>query len=171
MEAIAWNTSQGFSTALSTFTGQNYTARRYDRIRRAFRSTLAMTGVWGLLSTLLFVLFGDEVFALFVDEPAAYTLGGSFLRIDGYSMLLMMVEITIQGLFYGTGRTVPPAVISVTFNLLRIPLAILLASTPLGVHGIWWAVSLSSMAKGCAAFIWFMLLQKKILRQPVSQQI
>ncbi|MBO8440784.1 MAG: MATE family efflux transporter [bacterium] len=171
MEAIAWNTSQGFSTALSTFTGQNYTARRYDRIRRAFRSTLAMTGVWGLLTTLLFVLFGDEVFALFVDEPAAYTIGGSFLRIDGYSMLLMMVEITIQGLFYGTGRTVPPAVISVTFNLLRIPLAILLATTPLGVHGIWWAVSLSSMAKGCAAFIWFMLLQKKILRQPVNQQI
>ena len=32
VEAIAWNTSQGFSTALSTFTAQNYAARRRERI-------------------------------------------------------------------------------------------------------------------------------------------
>ena len=32
MEAIAWNTSQGFSTALSAFTAQNYAARKKEPV-------------------------------------------------------------------------------------------------------------------------------------------
>lgn len=162
IEAIAWNTSQGFSTALSAFTAQNFAARCRDRVVRAYRSTLLMTTVWGVMTLLLFVLFGNEVFSIFVSDPEAYTTGGEFLRIDGYSMPLMMVEITIQGLFYGTGRTVPPAIISITFNCMRVPLAIMLSATSLGLAGVWWAVSITSMLKGVAAFVWFTALQKRI---------
>lgn len=164
IEAIAWNTSQGFSTALSAFVAQNYAAGRKDRVRGAYHTTLKMTALFGVFCTLLFVFFGSEVFSLIVPEPAAYEAGGVFLRIDGYSMLFMMVEITMQGLFYGTGRTVPPAVISITFNALRIPGAIALSALGLGIAGVWWAISLSSMSKGVVSFIWFRVLQKKILQ-------
>ena len=98
-----------------------------------------------------------------MPEQAAYEAGGIFLRIDGYSMIFMMLEITTQGMFYGTGRTIPPAIISISCNTLRIPLAIGLAAAGLGITGVWWAISLSSMLKGVVAFIWFSILQKKIL--------
>ncbi len=163
IEALAWNTSQGFSTALSAFTAQNYAARQKERILTAYRTTLKTTSVIGLFCTFLFVFFGNELFSLIVPEQAAYEAGGLFLRIDGYSMLLMMFEITTQGMFYGTGRTVPPAIISISFNTLRIPLAILLGATGLGIAGVWWAISISSMLKGISAFTWFSILQKKIL--------
>ena len=163
IEAIAWNTSQGFSTALSAFVAQNYAAGRKERVRGAYHTTLKMTSVFGLFCTALFVFFGSEVFSLIVPERAAYLAGGVFLRIDGYSMLFMMLEITMQGLFYGTGRTVPPAVISITFNALRIPMAVLLSAAGLGIAGVWWAISISSMLKGVTAFAWFRILQKKIL--------
>lgn len=162
IEAIAWNTSQGFSTALSAFTAQNYAARRKERVLSAYHTTLKMTAFFGICCTLLFVFYGSEVFSIIVPEQAAYEAGGIFLRIDGYSMLFMMLEITMQGLFYGTGRTVPPAIISITFNTLRIPMAIGLTAWGLGVAGVWWAISLSSMLKGVVSFIWFRLLQKKI---------
>lgn len=162
VEAIAWNTSQGFSTALSAFTAQNYAARRRERIDQAYRTTLKMTSVFGLFCTLLFVFWGAEVFSIIVPEPAAYIAGGDFLRIDGYSMIFMMIEITMQGLFYGTGRTVPPAVISITFNTLRVPLAMGLGAAGLGVSGVWWAISISSTLKGIVSFIWFRILQKRI---------
>ena len=74
--------------------------------------------------------FGEEIFAVIVPEREAWTAGGIFLRIDGYSMMLMMLEITMQGLFYGTGRTIPPAVISITFNLARLPLSAALPPLP-----------------------------------------
>ena len=124
---------------------------------------LKMTALFGIFCTLLFVFFGSEVFSLIIPEKAAYEAGGVFLRIDGYSMLFMMLEITMQGLFYGTGRTLPPAIISITFNSLRIPMAIGLTALGLGVAGVWWAISISSMLKGIVAFVWFRILQKKIL--------
>lgn len=164
IEAIAWNTSQGFSSALSSFVAQNYAARKHDRVNAAYRSTLFMTSVLGILCTLLFVFLGDEVFSLIVPSQEAYQAGGVFLRIDGYSMWFMMLEITMQGLFYGTGRTIPPAIISITFNILRIPLAIVLAGTSLGIEGVWWAISITSSIKGIVAFIWFRTLRKKILK-------
>lgn len=163
IEAIAWNTSQGFSTALSAFVAQNYAAGRKERVIGAYYTTLKMTATFGVFCTLLFVFYGSEVFSVIIPEQAAYEAGGIFLRIDGYSMLFMMLEITMQGLFYGTGRTLPPAVISVTFNTLRIPIAIGLCSMGMGVNGVWWAISISSMLKGVAAFIWFRSLQKRML--------
>ena len=163
IEAIAWNTSQGFSTALSTFVAQNFAARKKERVLGAYHTTLKMTALFGIFCTLLFVFFGSEVFSLIIPEKAAYEAGGVFLRIDGYSMLFMMLEITMQGLFYGTGRTLPPAIISITFNSLRIPMAIGLTAMGLGITGVWWAISISSMLKGIVAFIWFRILQKKIL--------
>lgn len=162
IEAIAWNTSQGFSTALSAFTAQNYAARKRERVYSAYRTTMLMTSVFGLFCTLLFVFFGGELFSVIVPEKAAYEAGGLFLKIDGYSMIFMMIEITMQGLFYGTGRTVPPAIISITFNTLRLPLAIFLGYIGFGIAGVWWAISISSILKGIVSFIWFRILEKKI---------
>ncbi|MDR1936941.1 MAG: MATE family efflux transporter [Tannerellaceae bacterium] len=163
IEALAWNTSQGFSTALGAFTAQNYAAGKNERILGAYRATLAMTSLFGVFCTCLFLFYGGDIFSLLVPEREAYLSGGVFFRIEAYSMLFMMLEITMQGLFYGTGHTIPPAIISIGFNLVRIPLAILLSSTALGISGVWWALSLTSMAKGLTAFIWFRLSQKKYL--------
>ena len=167
IEAITWNTSQGFSTALSAFIAQNYAAGRTDRVIKSWHTTLLMTSVFGTLCTLLFVFFGNEVFALFVPEQAAYEAGGIFLRIDGYSQLFMMLEITTQGVFYGIGRTIPPAIISITCNYMRIPLAILFVRMGMGVEGIWWAVCVTTVAKGLILAGWFALIKRKVLSRPV----
>lgn len=163
IEAITWNTSQGFSTALSAFVAQNYAARQISRVLKAYRTTLWMTFVFGSFCTFLFICYGNEIFSIFVPEKEAFETGGVFLRIDGYSQLFMMLEITIQGVFYGMGRTMPPAVISVTCNYLRIPLALLFVSWGWGLPGIWWSISITSIMKGIICLIWFMAIKKKAL--------
>ncbi len=163
IEAITWNTSQGFSTALSAFVAQNYAAGQIARVMKAFRTTLWMTLVFGLVCTFLFIVYGNEIFAIFVPEKDAYEAGGLFLRIDGYSQLFMMVEIAVQGVFYGMGRTMAPAVISISCNYLRIPLALLFVSWGWGLAGIWWSVSLTSILKGIICLVWFMIIKKKAL--------
>lgn len=163
IEAITWNTSQGFATALSAFIAQNYAAGKMDRVLKAWHTTLWMTSIFGTLCTLLFVFFGNEIFSIFVPEQAAYEAGGVFLRIDGYSQLFMMLEITMQGVFYGIGRTVPPAIVSITCNYMRIPLAILFVRMGMGVEGIWWAVCVTTIAKGIILLTWFTIIKKKYL--------
>ena len=161
IEAITWNTSEGFSTALSAFTAQNYAAGRGDRVLKAYKRTLAMTALFGIFGTVLFVCYGQELFSVFVPEEAAYVSGGNFLRIDGYSQLFMMLEIATHGIFYGIGRTIPPAVISICGNYLRIPMALGLVALGFGVDGIWWAVSISSILKGIVLFIWLMAIRRQ----------
>ncbi len=68
IEAIAWNTSQGFSTALSTFVAQNFAAQKKERVLGAYHTTLKMTAMFGIFCTLLFVFFGSEVFSLMIPE-------------------------------------------------------------------------------------------------------
>lgn len=163
IEAITWNTSQGFSTALSTFIAQNYAAGQKQRVKQAWHTTLWMTGIFGTFCSILFIFYGSEVFSIFVPEAEAYRIGGDYLRIDGYSQLFMMMEITMQGVFYGLGRTIPPAIVSIGCNYMRIPLALFLVHLGMGVDAIWWAVCATTIAKGLILTFWFIIIKKKIL--------
>ena len=163
IEAITWNSAQGFSTALSAFVAQNYAARQIHRVMKALKSMFFITFVFGMICTCLFIFCGNDIFSIFVPEKEAYEAGGLFLRIDGYSQLFMMLEITVQGVFYGIGRTVPPAIISVVFNYLRIPLALFFVSLGWGLAGIWWCVCLTSILKGIIILVWFLTIKKKTL--------
>lgn len=76
----------------------------------------------------------------------------------------MMLEIATQGVFYGIGRTIPPAITSICGNYLRIPLAIGLTAIGMGISGVWWAVSISSILKGISLFVWLVVIRKKYLK-------
>ncbi|MDD3560929.1 MULTISPECIES: MATE family efflux transporter [Petrimonas] len=161
IEGVTWNTSQGFATALGSFVAQNFAAGRMDRARHAYRYTLMTMMALGLVVTASFMLFGSEIFAVFIPEKAAYLAGGDYLFIIGISQLFMMLEITTQGMFNGIGKTAPPAVVSIGFNTLRVPLAIFMASA-MGVNGVWWAISITSIIKGVCSALWFYLSQRKL---------
>ncbi len=154
IEGITWNTSQGFSTALGAFVAQNYAAGRMDRSWKAYRYTLMMMLSLGVMVTFAFVFFGKEIFGIFVPEEQARLAGGEYLAIVGLSQIFMMLELTTQGMFNGTGRTLPPAVISISFNIARIPLALWLAPH-IGIIGVWWAITISTIFKGIILPLWF----------------
>lgn len=162
IEAISWMTAAGFSTALAAFTGQNYGARNYERIRKGYRLTMSIAGSIGALAGALFFLFNKEIFSLFVTEPAAIEAGGEYLKILAISQLFMVTESVTAGAFNGTGNTTPPALVSIVFTGARIPLAYFLTTFPaLGLTGIWWSVTLSSIIKGTILPLWYLYFQRR----------
>jgi O-antigen/teichoic acid export membrane protein len=84
IEAITWNTSQGFSTALSAFVAQNYAARQISRVLKAYRTTLWMTFIFGSFCTFLFICYGNEIFSIFAFIFGAYEFNWS--RLNNYGM-------------------------------------------------------------------------------------
>lgn len=167
IEGITWNTSTGFSTALGSFTAQNYAAGKMQRAKRAFHYTLLLMGALGTVATVAFVFYGSEIFSIFVPERDAYLAGGAYLMILGFSQLFMMLEITTQGMFNGLGKTTPPAIISIVFNTIRIPLAMFLGAR-IGVTGVWWAISITSVFKGVISFTWYYVLQRRLKQSDKS---
>lgn len=165
IEAISWMTAAGFSTALAAFTGQNYGAGNYDRIRKGFRLTMGIAGSIGLFAGILFWLFSKEIFNLFVTEPDAIAAGGDYLKILALSQLFMVTESVTAGAFNGTGRTTPPALTGIIFTGARIPMAFWLTTFPtLGLTGIWWSITISSILKGSVLPLWFICFQRKMGR-------
>ena len=91
-------------------------------------------------------------------------MGVDYLVILGFSQLFMSVELTTAGAFSGFGRTLPPSVTSIIFTALRIPMALVLTGTALGLNGIWWSITISSIFKGVLLFIWFLFFLRRATR-------
>jgi putative MATE family efflux protein len=160
IEAVTWNTSQGFSTALSAFMAQNYAAKKIERGRKAYIYALRIMLCLGVVVSIVFILFGGAIFGLIVPHEDAIQAGAQYLLVMGLVQIFMMLELTTQGMFNGIGRTVEPAVISISFNILRIPLAYYLASQ-MGIVGVWWAIAISTVCKGVILPVWFFIIYNK----------
>ncbi|MBI9064539.1 MAG: MATE family efflux transporter [Marinilabiliaceae bacterium] len=159
IEAISWMTSTGFATALGSFTGQNYGAGNWERIRKGYFTTIGIGVFLGIIVTVAFVVFGEEIFSLFLHEEESLQLGIVYLKILAVSQVFMILEIITRGAFNGIGKTIPPSVVGIFFTGMRVPAGyILSAERLLGMLGIWWAISLSSVFKGIVLMTWYLLL-------------
>lgn len=161
IEAVSWMTAGGFQTAMSTFVGQNYGAKNWDRISKGYMVGLAIMTVIGIFTTGLLYFGARPIFSIFIREPESISYGVVYLKILALSQLFMCIELTTAGAFNGLGNTVPPSIIGIVFNALRIPGALILSATSLGLNGVWWAVSISSIFKGVILATWYMMLLKK----------
>ena len=157
IESISWHTADGFAAALNAFTAQNYGAGKTDRVKKGYRASLLTVGIWGLLVTAIFVFAPNTIARIFFHEPKAIAIAVSYLIIIGLSEAFLCVEITTIGAISGLGKTHLCSIISILFTSMRIPLAIVLGNTSLGLDGIWWALSSTTMIKGIiftGTFFW-----------------
>jgi putative MATE family efflux protein len=169
IEALSWMTAGGFSTALGIFTGQNFGAGKWDRIFKGFYATIAISGAIGILVTISFLVFGREIFTLFLREEEAIALGIRYLSILAISQFFMCAEITTGGVFNGLGKTIPPSLVGIVLTGLRIPLALYLSQPAMfGITGVWWSITLTSVFKGVILFGWFYFWMKKHPQYTVS---
>ena len=165
IESISWMTAEGFLTALSAFIGQNYGANKFDRIKEGYKKGMMIVGSIGIFATILLFFFAEPVFKMFIpNDPEALRLGVNYLRILSLSQFFMTIEVGTQGAFNGIGKTMPPAVVAIIFNGLRIPAALILSKTILGLDGVWWSISISSIFKGLLLSLWFISTLKKMER-------
>lgn len=163
IESISWMTAGGFQTAISTFVGQNYGAKKWDRIIKGYKTAVFIVGIIGVFATCLLIFGATPIFSFFIPEKSAIVYGVDYLKILGISQLFMCMEIATAGAFNGMGKTIPPAIIGIVFTGLRIPAA-LVVSKYLGLNGVWWCISVSSITKGIIAVSCFLIYLKIIKR-------
>ena len=129
-----------------------------------------LSSILGIFATGLLIFGGEWLFSLFINEPEVIKQGADYLRILGYSQVFMCLEITTTGAFFGVGKTLIPSVISTIFTGLRVPAALILASSlALGVDGVWWSISLSSVVKGILLVIAFYFMVLKSFKKLNSE--
>lgn len=155
IESISWMTAEGYAAALNSFVAQNHGAKNTDRIREGYRLSMIVMLSWGVFCSFVLIVFPQLIFQVFIQEAEVLPMGVDYLRILGVSQLFMCMEITTAGAFSGLGKTLPPSIVSITLTGARIPMAILLGRW-LGLNGVWWAITISSIGKGIVLLGWFL---------------
>ena len=129
--------------AMGTFAGQNFGAKRLDRVRIGLRQSARIAFGMALAITVLMFLFGRPLLALFVeDDPAVVdqvlVYAFRFLRVMASGLpclyLLFVYRSTLQGL----GDTFIPMISGVVELLMRILCALLLPAL-IGEWGVYFA--------------------------------
>lgn len=162
LESITWMTAEGFQGGITSFVGQNYGAKLYDRLKEIIRKSMAAILAIGAFGSLVLIIFRYPLFKVFIpDDPETLEYGAKYLYILGMSQLFSAIEIGAGGVFNGLGQTKIPAFISMIFNVLRIPMA--LALMPIFAYqGIWMAMTISSILKGLFSGIYLSKTYKEI---------
>lgn len=168
IESMSWLIAGGFSSALTSFVGQNYGRGRYDRIHRGARLALYTMLIWGVISTVVPLLLARQMFGLFLYGEEVLQEGVRFIRILSIGQLLICVEFWAQGMFRGFGKTLPPSIAVITGNTLRIPLAFFLSQTRLGISGLWWGIALGACMRGTLLLILYPLFARKLPQERID---
>ncbi len=161
IESLSWLVGGGFASAVTAFVGQNYGARKWDRIRQGYRISLVVLLLWEALVTVVLVWGGRFLFSLFLSEPEILDMGATYLRILAASQLFMALEGACSGVFRGIGQTLPPSLCSIASNLLR-PLLCWLFMHWMGLNGIWMGITVSASLRGTSMLIWYTLYERKL---------
>jgi len=168
IESISWMSAEGFANALSAFVAQNYGAQNIERVKKGTTSALKTCILWGIFTTFVLMVFPKVIFQIFITEKDVVPLGVDYLRILGVSQLFMCIEMTLAGTLNGLGKTYISSCVSTILTAARIPMVIVLSATILGLNGIWWSISISSICKGIVMTLCFLYVMKKLKKLKID---
>ena len=160
IESITYVTIGGLQGAISAFIGQNFGNNNMERVDRSYRTAIRLVTLFGIIVTVIFLLFSETFFSVFIAEPAVIEQGVIYMQAIAFSQVFMSIEILTVGAFHGIGQTTVPSIVSTVFTILRIPMALILSKF-MGISGVWWSISLSSVLKGLILTVWFFIILKK----------
>ncbi len=152
IESITYMVIGGLNGAVSSFIGQNFGARRYDRINEGYRSALKIGVIYTSIVAIIFILCPSPLVKMFIRSEETIIMASKYIQIIGFSQIFTAIEMVSNGLFTGLGMPKIPAIISITFTVLRIPMALFFIKY-MNVNGIWLSITLSSILKGITSYL------------------
>jgi len=160
IESIFLVCIMGLSSIMGPFVGQNWGAKKYDRVYQALNIGIRFVTLWGLASTLALWFLAAPIAGLFSDDPAVISSATHYLRIVPISYLFLGIIMLCSSTANGIGLPAPSLIMSfLRLIVFYIPLAIIL-ETIFNLSGIYLATTIANLLVGIGAFRWYKHLKK-----------
>ena len=98
--------------------GHRIGAGEYKQARQLARSALSLNFWFGLILSILMLVFGDYLLTLFDVSDQVFTYASLFLRIVGLSLFLESLSLVLGAILRSHGRTKEPMYVSLLMNLI-----------------------------------------------------
>ena len=142
--------------AVAPVAGQNFGARKGERVRQTFRDAALLAAAVMLAALVLCQLVPAQMIRVFSDDPAVVGVGEEYLRIAAWSFVASGIVFVASSTFQALGNTLPALATSfLRLVLVAVP-SILVARLPgFQLHWIWY-ISVASIVAQMAASLWLL---------------
>ncbi|MDB4887032.1 MAG: efflux family protein [Gemmatimonadetes bacterium] len=143
--------------------GQNFGARRADRVRHTFRDAALLGAAMMLAFFILCHLVPSGLISVFTKDPAAIAVGDEYLRIVSWSFVASGVIFVTGSMFQAMGNTVPSIFTSlVRILLVAAPIVVLARRPGFALPTIWHLAVISVWVQLAVALL---LLRREFRRR------
>ncbi|MBQ8653343.1 MAG: MATE family efflux transporter [Clostridia bacterium] len=108
LDGLFWMTVSAFGVSVTTFAGQNFGARRYDRMKRSVWTCLGMAAATTFVLAGVLMGFGRYVLHAFADDPKVIEIGLEILFFLAPTWCLYLCIEIFSGALRGAGDAFIP---------------------------------------------------------------
>jgi len=152
--------------AVAPVAGQNFAARKGDRVIAAFKAAVGMAAAVMVVTAIVIYAAAPTLMGIFSKEPAVMAVGVEYLRIVVITFVFSGVTFVTSSMFQALGNTIPSLFTSLTRTLISIIPAIFLSRVE-GFHLTWiWYLGIGAVLLQTTANL--LLLQREFRRKLVT---
>lgn len=158
-----------FGNGVSSFTAQNFGAKKYPRIREGMKYGTIMVVITGIVIAVLYLAFNVPLIELFMEGDGsreAVNSGSLFLKTVAPFYAFIGIKLVCDGILRGTGTMKLFMVATFTDLILRVVLAFVF-SPIWGYGGIWWSWPIGWTVANILSLIFYFHIMKKLTKNAV----
>lgn len=172
LEQIIHQPYQTICAALATFCGQNYGAKKFNRLIKGFHRCLSMMAIFTLIMFPIIQIFGKAIMYLFTDEIEVIEMGAKALKITSLFYIFLGVIYVSRGVLNGVGDSFFALLNGIVEVLGRFIVPGILTAIPfIGIWGIWWSVGIVWFLAGITAYMRYLYIKHKIRNNTFIKKI
>ena len=154
IEAVVFMVVIGISSSTAPLVGQNWGARRFDRVNRALAICYRYCLAWGVIAACVMWIGGRTFVSLINDEPIVVATATAYLYVIPLTIGFIGMANVANGAFNAMSKPLPALCLSVLrLFVFYIPLA-LLGSRYYGYTGVFAAMACTNVAVGLWGRAW-----------------
>ncbi len=112
IDGFIWMVMSAFGISVTTFVGQNFGARRYDRVKRSIKVCLGMALGTTIALSVLLLLFMEPLLRFFTGDEAVIEIGQNFFLVLAPSYFTYVFIEILSGAIRGAGESFQPMLIT-----------------------------------------------------------
>ena len=165
LDAIFWMVSGAIGISITTFVGQNYGARKYDRVHKSVRICLGIDSIISVILIVFLMLFRVPLFRLFTQDPSVIRIGSDMLALITPCYIFFVFIEVLAGALRGMGDVMIPTLITLlgVCVLRLIWIAVVLQISPT-VNAIIYSYPVTWIATAVLFIIYYLHKKKRILK-------
>ena len=148
--------------AISPFVGQNFGAKKFDRLTSGFKFATRFTLVYAIFCIVFLYMSAEFFLGFFTSDPEVIRIAKIQLIYCPWGYGFLGLAAICNGSFNAFGKPMPAMIISISRTLIiYVPMAYFLASL-FGIRGVFIAQVLANMLAGIVGIIWYRLIFRQL---------